>query len=458
MKKTAFLAIALFAATLVLGACRKSGGKKGSKTPTGPEPSEAAWTYAFNNAVHVGSNVASSEVDNDVKPEDKTPTPFISLMKGATVRPMGETDDYTFEFEYKYSVTVNGEEKQASDYIEDEIYSEAMNVTAVQFKNWPANGSDQATWPKFKVETTAKCNGHEQSKSYTMVLNPTLYEFRKMSLADIYAKHDSLNCLKCLKADSVADSFKADCEDNEFYNIETQGKLVYATEDGNWGILQDGDKFIQIYQISMSPIYEIIKDKLIGQNVWLKASVSPAYGNIQISYVKSILPIKEGDSSHPVTAGSEKNFSASDLSNVEWWNNPIFNAIGSVSGATVVDGKIYEIKNAQGGSATTDTLVSDKSKIKSESARYEFDIQVGSHVMRYATDYHACCGPDSKGDSTEFSAQMNTFLQGITAGASIKVQGTVRWLNTRSVVSGNDYTIRVSGNWTITPFLSSHIA
>ena len=456
MKKTA-LAVSMFAMALILAGCGGSSKKK-SKAPVGPEPSEAAWTYAFNNAVHVGANVASSEVENDVKPEDKTPTPFISLMKSATVRPMGETDDYAFEFEYKYSVTVSGEEKNVDDYIEDQIYSEAMSVTAVQFKNWPANGSEDTTWPRFKVETTAKCNGHSQSKTYTMVLNPTYYEFRTMTLAQIYAKHPTLNCLACLKADSVADSYKADCADNEFYNVETQGKLVYATEDGNWGVLQDGDKFIQIYQISMSPIWDIIKDKLIGNKIWLKASVSPAYGNIQMSYVKSILPIKSGDSAHPVIDGGEKAMSASDVSNVEWWNNPLFNAIGTISGATVKDGKIYEIKNASGGSSTSETLVTDTSKIKSESSRYEFDIQVGSHTMRYATDYHACCGYDGKGASTDFSAQMNTFLKGITAGASIKVQGTVRWLNTRSIVSGNDYTIRTSGNWTITPFLPAHIA
>lgn len=456
MKKSA-LAVSLLAVVLVLGGCNKTNKKK-SKTPVGPEPSEAAWTYAFNNAVHVGANVASSEVDNDVKPEDKTPTPFISLMKSATIRPMGEVDDYAFEFEYKYSVTVNGEEKSTSDYIEDEIYSEAMAVTAVQFKNWPANGSDAATWPRFKVETIAKCNGHSQSKSYTMVLNPTFYEFRKMSLADIYAKHPTLDCLACLKADTVAGSYKADCADNEFYNVETQGKLVYATPDGNWGVLQDGDKFIQIYQLSMAPIWDIIKDKLVGNKIWLKASVSPAYGNIQLSYVKSMLPIKAGDSAHPVTDGGEKSMSASDVSNLNWWTNPIFNAIGTISGATVKDGKIYQIKNASGGSSTTETVVTDKSSIKSETNRYEFDIQVGSHTMRYATDYHACCGKDGKGDSTEYSAQMNAFLQGLTAGQSVKVQGTVRWLNDRSVSSGNDYTIRTAGNWTITPFLPGHIA
>ena len=458
MKKTAVAALAFAAVALVLTGCNSAKKKKKSKTPVGPEPSEAAWVYAFNNAIHIGPNVASFEVANDVKPEDKTPTPFISLMKSATVRPMGEVEDYAFEFEYKYSVTVSGEEKNTEDYIEDEIYSEAMSTSALQFKNWPANGSDDSTWPRFVVETTAKCNGHSQTKSYTMVLNPTFYEFRKMTLADIYAKHPTLDCLACLKADTTAGSYKADCADEDFYNVETQGKLVYATEDGNWGVLQDGDKFIQIYQLSMAPIWDIIKDKLIGNNIWLKASVSPAYGNIQMSYVKSMLPIKSGDTAHPVISGGEKNLTEADLSNLNWWTNPIFNAIGSVSGATVADGKIYEIKNASGGSSTTETEVTDKSKIKSESSRYEFNIKIGSLTMRYATDYHACCGYDGKGASTEFSAQMNEWLKGLTTGASIKVQGTVRWLNTRSVVSGNDYTIRTSGAWTITPFLSSHIA
>lgn len=454
MKKASLTLLSLLTAGLVLTGCNAGGNKKKSKK--GPEPSESAWTYAFNNAVHVGSNVASSEVDNDVKPEDKTPTPFITLAKSASIRPMGETDDYAFEYTYKYSVTVNGEDKNVDDYIEDEIYSEALSLTAVQFKNWPASETEQSTWPRFKVEATAKCNGWEQSKNYTMVLNPALYEFRKMSLAEIYAKHPTLDCLACLK-EAGTDTYKADCADEEFYNVETQGKLVYATEDGNWGILQDGDKYIQIYQLSKCPIWGIAKQALIGQNIWLKASVSPAYGNIQLSYVKSILPIRDGDSAHPVTPGSEKTLTEADVSNINWWTNPIFNVIGSIANAIVVDGKIYHIKNASGGSESKEEEVTNKESIRTDTNRYEFDIRVGSHVMRYATDYHACCSEDGQGHPTELSAAFDTFLKGITAGASIKVAGTVRWVNDRTIAAGNDYTIRKAGNWSIIPFLPSHI-
>jgi len=461
MKKTviAFIGLAAFAASTLAG-CNAGGKKKPKK---GPEPSEAAWKYAFNQAVYVGNNAANQEGENEVKPDEKEPAPFIALSLSNSVRPMGETDDYEFTYEYSYRVTVAGEEKNVNDYIEDSLLSSAFNQTVVQFKGWPANGaSDTENFPRFIVDAKAKCNGWEQTKTYTMVLNPGQYEYKVKSLRDIYTKHASLNALSFMRQSSkVPGAYECDgaTADDTHYNIETQGRLIYATEDGNWGILQDGDKYLQLYRLDALKIWDKIKDSLIGHDIWLKGNLGFGYGNIQMGNIKSILPVKSGDTAHAVTPPtSEKSFSEADISNHEWWNNTIFNAVGSISNATVTDGKIYSVVNASGGGTTVRQQVTNISSVASESSRYEFDVTVGSTTFIVATDYHANCGYDGKNSKGATTEAYTNWLKSLTPGKVLNIRGTIRWLNDRSSGGGNDYSIYTNGVWTITPYLSEHIA
>ena len=457
MKKSVLTLIGLVA----IAAGTLAGCKSSSKKKKGPEPSEGAWTGAFNTAVYVGNNAASYEGNNDVKPDEQTPAPFVALAISNSVRPMGETDDYAFTYKYKYKVTVNGEEKNADDYVEAEIESQAFNQKVVQFKGWPAIGDNNMdAYPHFTVEATAKCNGWSQTKEYTMVLNPAQYEYKKKSFSDIYAKHSSLNALSFMRQKGgTTNGYECDGEGTStYYNVETQGKLVYATTDGNWGILQDGNRYIQLYRLDALTIWEKIKDSLIGKNIWIKGNLSFGFGNVQIGNIKSILPIKDGDSEHPVQApASDATFNEGTFTNHEWWNNPVFNTIGFAGSGTVTDGKIWAVVNQGSGNPSTRVQVS-KDSVQAYSSRYEFDVTIGSTTVVVATDYHVSCGLNGKNEVGENNQQFTDWIKGIEAGKSVKVAGTLRWLNDRSISDGgNDYTIYTDGVWTVTPFLLDHI-
>lgn len=460
MKKSAIALVGLLAVTALVGCNSKKGGGGKKK---GPEPSDLAWRTAFNQSVYIGNNAASAEGENDVKPDEKEPAPFIALTKTNTVRPMGETEDYEFTYEYKFSAKVSGADRDANDFIEAQLESGAFNQTVVQFKGWPATTDDNAAFPRFTVEAIAKCNGHEQTKNYTMVLNPAQFTYQKKTLADLYTKHASLNALSFMRqASGKTDAYECDSgtSENTYYNIETQGKLIYATEDGNWGILQDGDKYLQLYRLDALKIWDKIKDSLIGHNIWLKGNLGFGYGNIQLGNIKSILPIKDGDSAHPVnTPAAEATYTESMVTNHEWWNSPLFNKVGSIGTVSVKDGKVYKVVNASGGATTDRTLLTDAQKavVNSNSARFEFDVTIGSSTFVVATDYHANCGYDGKNSDGATTEAYSNLLRGLSAGQSLNLKGTIRWMNDRSVSGGNDYTIYNSGVWTITPFLAEHI-
>ena len=448
----------LLCASLVLaGGCTAKKGKGGKK---GPQPTDEVWDAAFANAISIGASAALDESAgaNDIKPDDATP--FIQMLDQATIIPAFSVDEWEVSYTYKYSVTVGGEDKNAQDYIEQTFRNESMNVTAMQFKNWPSGDeTDENPWPLFKVEATAKCNGYSESKNYIMRLNKASYSFRRVTLQELYTKHDSLNALKYMKEDTT-NVYKYDTGDpnSNFFNVETQGKLVYVTEDANWGIIQDGAYYMQVYRLDLLPIYSVMKSFVLGQNIWLQGALGFGYGNLQLSYIKTMLPVASGDSVHAVQEpAAQKAFTESDFSNTAWYTNPLFNIVGTISGATVKDGKVYTVKNASGGSTTTRTEVKDKSTIASEGSRYEFDVLVGGTTLIVATDYHANCNIDGKGHANDSSETFTNWLKGLTAGQQIKLGGTARWLNDRTASGGNDYSIHAAGSWTIVPYLVDFI-
>lgn len=466
MKKFVTVFSLLVLAAGVLAGCNS---KKGGGGKKGKEPDENAWSSIWNQSIFNGASAAYDDSDNPVKPEmSKGTAPYARLALSSGVRPQFSTDYFEATFEYKYSVTVGGEEKNVDDYIEDQLDHDIVDaerkkthtVRIVAFKGWPDMNTEEANYPRFTIDATAKVNGYTQSKSYTMVLYPSTYTYHTCTIADLYTKHSSLDALQFMRKKANSEGiYECDSGDpsNTYYNVITQGKLIYVTEDNNWGILQDGDKYVELYHLDI-PVMDSIKEHLVGKNIWVKGQLGFGYGNIQISSITSILPIKDGDSSHPVIApAAEKSFSESDFNNKSWWTNPMFNAVGSIStAAKVKDGKIYSVVNASGG-ASTERKPADNASASSCEYRYEFDVEVGSTTIVVATDYHACCGYESKGNPGSETEAFDNLLKNLTAGQTINLKGTIRWLNSRDKSGGNDHCIYDDGAWTITPYLGSHI-
>lgn len=482
MKKTVLTTTLSLLAVALLAGCTSGGGKKkkssgatvtSATSGQSGDVSEMAWQRGFAGCVSVGAQAALESATSHVMPS-KPEASIVNLTKTKSWQDTQEfvTYDYTYDYVLDQDPWKAGETETKEQHYVQSIDDSGSTYRVVNFKNWPSQAAEEADWPRFKIKVTCHCNGQDRQKEYTLILDPLDKVYIVMSFDDIYSMNG--DHLKWTKMGQDG-GFIGDLDQTESQNrywIETWGRVIYATADGNWGLVANGDKVLQLYRLDeMGNKWNYTKFK--DKNVIIKAALDFGYGNPQASYVQDIAEIETGDTTHPVAEPVINNaFTEAMLSNKQWNTNPLFNKIGSIAGAKY-NGNLRSVKNASAGGGTTIVQIAEdkKSSITPKTTRYEFDIKVGSLVMTVATDYHACK------DSDAFTNAVKDWIVNASVGSAIKVEGTVRWANPRkssptastcdvtnshmimpynSAWSGyTDYL--AIGGWTVTPYLASQV-
>lgn len=490
MKKSVLAVTTSLLAVALLAACN-TGGKKKKKKSSEPTPisgvsgvsgtsgqqgdvPENAWARGFAGCVSVGAQSALEGIVSHVMPS-KPESSIVNLTKTKKWQDTQSftTYDYSFDYVLDQDPWKAGEaETKEQHYVSKVDDDPALTYKVVNFKNWPSQAAEEADWPRFKIKAICTCSGQTREKEYTLILDPLDKVYIVMSFDDIYAMNgDHLKWTKMGQDGGYIGDLDQTEGQNRFW-VETWGRLVYATADGNWGLVANGDKVLQLYRLDEMGNkwnYSKFKDK----DVIIKTALDFGYGNPQGSYIQDIVEIEAGDTEHPVAAPSiDLNFTEAMLSNKHWETNPLFNKIGSISGATY-QGNLRKIVNASAGGGTTVTPIAEanKSSITPKSARYEFDVKVGNLTMTVATDYHSCK------DSDAFVSAVKDWIVNASVGSSIKLAGTVRWSNPRKSkpsastcditnshmimpynAAWEGYTDYLAiGGWTITPFLEANV-
>lgn len=213
-------------------------------------------------------------------------------------------------------------------------------------------------------------------------------------------------------------------EVSQYCYIKTYGEVVYLAPDGNWGLLADGDKFIELYAGSG---YNLNKktyaDLSVGEKVYVYGEPTNYQGNIQIGFISKVLKM-------------------SDPQRVE-----------GVAGALQVNGDFFnrsQICTDMNRIVKTTGKFVSKSMPNVDSTRGTFVIDVDGKNLTIAYDYHT----SKEGSSTLYTEIMDVLNKATAGTTNITVTGTLRWVNNdgAAVVFGNN------GYWTIAPYISGHIA
>ena len=460
MKKTKVLLSSFIALAMVaLVACAPRGGnkKRSSGGGSGGAVPELAWEGGFSGAVSVGASTSVVEGREAQVMPSNSATSFATLANQRIYADPDSGDTYNFTFTFEFAAKVGTEVKPATDYIESQTSSDEGKKTLLAFKGWPSQNAEQANYPRFTVKAKGTCNGESKEKTYVLVLNPLDKVFKKMSLDQLYEAADGKLTWMTGKKDTggsvIPGAYTTDLSQTEAqssYWIETKGILTYVAQDGNWGILQNGDKAVQVYRLDEYTGWPSIRDSVMNVPVIIRAEISSGFGNIQLSYVQKIAKIEGTDPDiKPITPAEA--YDETMIKDTNWATNTIFNKVVTKT-EVKFNGKINKVKNSSGSDTVLTDMMSNRSACNSKTERYEFEVLLGSTPLIVATDYHACK------DSDAFVTACDQILKSAAVGSTIAIGGSIRWMNDRNVVKKNDYSIRTAGEWTIIPFSADQIA
>lgn len=460
MKKTKVLLSSFIALAMVaLVACAPRGGnkKRSSGGGSGGAVPELAWEGGFSGAVSVGASTSVVEGREAQVMPSNSATSFATLANQRIYADPDSGDTYNFTFTFEFSAKVGTEVKPATDYIESQTSSDEGKKTLLAFKGWPSQNAEQANYPRFSVKAKGTCNGETKEKTYVLVLNPLDKVFKKMSLDQLYEAADGKLTWMTGKKNTggavIPGAYTTDLSQTEgqsSYWVETKGILTYVAKDGNWGILQNGDKAVQVYRLDEYTGWTSIRDSVMNVPITLQAEISSGFGNIQLSYVQKIAKIEGTDPDiKPITPAEA--YDEEMIKDTNWATNTIFNKVVTKT-EVKFNGKINKVKNSSGSDTVLTDMMSNRSACNSKTERYEFEVLLGSTPLIVATDYHACK------DSDAFVTACDQILKSAAVGSTIAIGGSIRWMNDRNVVKKNDYSIRTAGEWTIIPFSADQIA
>ena len=461
MKKAKVLLSAFVALAMVaLVACAPRGGNKKKKSTSGGSGGavpELAWEGGFSGAVSVGASTSVVEGREAQVMPSNSATSFATLANQRIYADPDSGDTYNFTFTFEFSAKVGTEAKPATDYIESQTPSDEGKKTLLAFKGWPSQNAEQANYPRFTVKAKGTCNGESKEKTYVLVLNPLDKVFKKMSLDQLYEAADGKLTWMTGKKDTggavIPGAYTTDLSQTEgqsSYWIETKGILTYVAQDGNWGILQNGDKAVQVYRLDEYTGWASIRDSVMNVPIVIQAEISSGFGNIQLSYVQKIAKIEGTDSDiKPITPAEA--YDEAMIKDTNWATNTIFNKVVAKT-EVKFNGKINKVKNSSGSDTVLTDMMSNRSACNSKTERYEFEVLLGTTPLIVATDYHACK------DSDAFVTACDQILKSAAIGSTIAIGGSIRWMNSRDVVKKNDYSIRTAGEWTIIPFSADQVS
>ena len=232
-----------------------------------------------------------------------------------------------------------------------------------------------------------------------------------------------------------------DAEEGRFLYYNVNAKVVYTAPDGNWGLVGDGNQFLEIYAGAGTPLVQKNYPNLANGSVQVIGNMSQYCGNIQLGFIYRIKAIDGAGIADPVLTYPA--LSESDIAG--------FKVAGYGAQKQAIDGFSNSLRSVTGtlipGSIKKDGESVEASAL-SKSSRFTFELQVGEEKMKVAYDYHT----DKDGSQGLFSALQTK----LAAGGEMTIKGTMRYEgdnDLKFITEGNDNAV-----WTVVPFLADHVA
>ena len=232
-----------------------------------------------------------------------------------------------------------------------------------------------------------------------------------------------------------------------YHYVTTYGEVVYASPDGNWGLLQDGEDIIEFY--AGAGIRSFTKTNWphfeVGKKVAISGNLSQYLGNIQLGFVTAVDELPSG----VAVADAAKHYTKMEASDIAAMVSSGTNhkqaTPGMMNSLRYVVGKIVEgsWKDQNGN-----TLSSFDS-----GARACFDVMVGDQKLTVAYDYHTTGGHNPV--DTDYANGIRKMFGDAFGNYSkdFRIMGTMRYTTAaKNVFSGDE------GHFEICPFETDHVS
>lgn len=249
--------------------------------------------------------------------------------------------------------------------------------------------------------------------------------------------------------------------EKDYYYVNVDGELIYAAPDGNWALIGDGDQIMELYAGSAYDLGTAKYPALANKYVRVSGNMSQYNGNIQIGFITFIRNSKAENkktASKTYQTIDETFLSALDTEYVtkdkdgkvvvdQKTGEPIkvSSQLQCVPGKNLSNALVQVTGTYVPGSLKADGKTTDQLK---KGARGTFQIQVGSHKVTVAYDYHT-----DKDGSVGLCAKLNNAVK---QNNPITIKGTYRYCCNDKIPFLQNYSN--PGEWQVVPFLADHCA
>ena len=332
------------------------------------------------------------------------------------------------------------------DYLFGTTLSKDNRKTNVAL-NFPSRGTEDAfVYLKLAGLSCGTAKLENVNIKYNFKLIPTQYIYASMTLDEIYSvTHEQYFSTMGVTYPETFDIIDYDQRtpyyrsnnpesDRPYLYVQVKGKIVYIAPDGNYALLANGDKAIEVYAGAAMNLREDEFPYLQNKYVEIYGNMGHYSGNMQLCYVTRIRPCSPSEITEPtinpeqITEETIKGFKVEGYESQLQTVDGLMNAIRSVRG-TYVEGSL----KSNGSSVN---------EMTSSNSRYTFELQVGEEQLTVAYDYHT----DKNGDLGIFSKVKEI----ITSKKTVTLVGSMRY-NVDHSYGFNPYATR-GGHWTIVPF------
>ena len=405
--------LGLFGAFLALGCltgCLPGAGSKGGEA-------DAIENAKLQTIVSVSrkTQVAPETKINIGQDKDVWNNDYLYLATKQIVLDENSGKDYTVEINWTYDATNIVREKITADETHESIY---FNYSETEEYDFSFTGN-------------FKCGSATGTAKYEVHLLKKNVSFKTLTLQQIYAANSTNDGFE--EVDKTTGYYKQNNESFPYMCVETYGKVVYVSPDGNWGLIADGDYVLELYSGSGLNLdkghYAALE---VGNTVKVWAELGSYFGNCQVSFIFDIV---SADASKAAASTGFRNLAEADFAGKHYWEGGLMNSLRSVTakyaGNLKQDGKTVTAANLKNG-------------------RFTFDVTVGSTTLSIAYDYHV----DRNGDLNIFKAYQDK-IKALNNGDDVTIKGTLRFSGpTEKSYKGNES----ATTWSLTPYLADHIA
>lgn len=406
--------LGLLGAILALGAltgCFGGGGKnKGAEANAIENAKMQTIVSASRKTVITPDTKVNIGQDKDVWNND-----YLYLAKSQVVLDKESGKDYTVEIEWSYEDSAVVREKIKNDETHESIYFNYSKTEEYDF-NFKAN---------------FKCGSATGEANYQVHILKQNVEFKSLTLQQIYAANSENNGFE--HVDASTGYYTANNTNFPYMCVETYGKVVYVSPDGNWGLVADGDYVLELYSGSgLNLDTDHYPALTVGNTVRVLAELGSYFGNCQVSF---IFDITNADASKAAASTGFKALAGTGFAGKHYWEAGLMNSLRQVNAKYVGNLKQND------KSVTADKL---------SNGRFTFDVTVDGEALTIAYDYHV----DRQGELGIFSA-FKAKLQSLTAGSDLVVKGTFRFAGpVEKSYKGNES----ASTWSLVPYLTDHMA